>query len=493
MNTKDFAAKIRAKYPGGVSSDGRSYRDIPDVELTEKIVTKYPTYKSQIDDYRGGDLTQRIKGAFNERVSNVKEARARTEEGKQSTPSGIFQAVGETAGFVGDVGFEALKTVVPESVQKSVGDVVKKVGESDIAQDAAERYSEWKKNNLEAAENLEAALNIATIIPGVKVAGKTAQVAAKGAEVAATTAGRGTKAVGGAVYKSAIPPSTREAEKIVSYQADTPFLKRAANAMAGKVSDKKPVTRADTALERGLMGSQSAVGVGARRQADKLWETKIAPAVDKSEVIVSKRDLFDPLERRVADTTEPAKRQAYQDALDALKEDYNAFPEYFSLKEAQSLKRGLDEFTPEKVFKGKSVANEYRMLQADMADAIRDKTYNALDDVNIRKDYVDYGNLAELEKLGVKALSEQGFKGGFGNFWSSMWDMVTVPVKTVGGQTLYRVGDVVEFVGDRGIKKFGDFLRKNGYEKPGVGDVSAVGYAAYGDRDKPNRRDSKEK
>jgi len=48
MTPQEFANKIRTKYPQGVASDGRSYADIPDQELSEKIISKYPVYKSQV-------------------------------------------------------------------------------------------------------------------------------------------------------------------------------------------------------------------------------------------------------------------------------------------------------------------------------------------------------------------------------------------------------------------------------------------------------------
>lgn len=51
MDTTTFANSVRQKYPNGVASDGRSYRDISDAELTHKIVQKYPVYKDQVNDY----------------------------------------------------------------------------------------------------------------------------------------------------------------------------------------------------------------------------------------------------------------------------------------------------------------------------------------------------------------------------------------------------------------------------------------------------------
>lgn len=41
LKVKDFAAKIKAKYP--------DYKDMDDTELTNRIVKKYPEYKDQVD------------------------------------------------------------------------------------------------------------------------------------------------------------------------------------------------------------------------------------------------------------------------------------------------------------------------------------------------------------------------------------------------------------------------------------------------------------
>lgn len=48
MTPQEFANKIRTKYPNGVASDGRKYIDIPDTELSQKIIAKYPEYGSQV-------------------------------------------------------------------------------------------------------------------------------------------------------------------------------------------------------------------------------------------------------------------------------------------------------------------------------------------------------------------------------------------------------------------------------------------------------------
>lgn len=160
---------------------------------------------------------------------------------------------------------------------------------------------------------------------------------------------------------------------------------------------------------------------------------KIAPAVENAPAVMTKDELFAPAQRLVDGTIDPTRRKALETALEARREDY-ADSDVWSLKLAQALKRDLDTFTPAKTFRGQDVASEVRTLQHAMADAIRQKTYASLDDVNIKKDYLDWANLDELQKVGVKAITDTKLKGGAGTLVGGMWDMLTVPVKTVGGR-----------------------------------------------------------
>lgn len=274
------------------------------------------------------------------------------------------------------------------------------------------------------------------------------------------------KGAGESLFKSAITPTVQEAERILAYKAKTPFLKRVANYTSGVVSEGKPILRSDTALNtKGVLGTESQLGIKAKRAGDKLWNETIAPAVKQSKTVITKNDLFEPLKNLIKGTTDPSRRAALVDAYKALAADYKGVKQ-FSLEAAQKLKSEIDKFTPEKLFKGKNVANEFRVLQNEMADAIRSKTYEALKDQNIRKAYLDWANLKELQKIGVRAISEAKTKGGFGNFWTGMYDMVTTPVKTIGGKVLYRVGDTFEFIGEKGITKFGAFLASQGFKRP---------------------------
>jgi hypothetical protein len=426
----------------------------------------------------GFGIIDRIGADFKTRTNQATDAQVKAIEGKQKPISAAVQTIGAGAGFINDLGMEALKSLDKVFTGGKVGELassyLEKAASTPENQQRIKQLKGWAEAHPEAAANLGAFVDIASLVPVGKVASVTVKGAAKGAEVgaraaseAATVGGRAVSGAGEAVYKSAITPNVAEAERMLNYEAKVPFLTRVSNTLTGKESPLKPVTRGDTALERGLLGRQKDIGVQATREADKLYTQKIAPAVTASPVRVTKEDLFAPIEKRIADTAEPGRKQAFTDAFEAIQHDYRNTAD-LSLEQAQKIKHELDTFTPAKVFRGQDIVNEYRTLQNDMANAIRQKTYDALSDQNIKKAYLDYGNLAELKKIGVKALTDATSKGGFGSFWTGVWDMATVPVKTVGGQVLYRVGNKLEFIGEKGTKTFGQFLEKNGYVRPSL-------------------------
>lgn len=271
---------------------------------------------------------------------------------------------------------------------------------------------------------------------------------------------RSTKAIGERLYGSAVRPTVEEGKRILAHQAKNPFVKRAVDTVLDKATPS-PNTRASTALKYNIAGTETMIGVQAKRVADSLWTKEIAPAVKKSKAIVTKEELFAPILERINATVEPGKRQGYERAFRLIQGEYNKVKS-FTLEDAQKVKSQIDKFTPGKLFKGEEVSKEYAVLKNDLADAIRAKTYSSLEDVNIRQKYLDWANLHELQKVGVKAITSSGKQGGFGNFWMSMWDMATTPVKSVGGLILYRVGDKLEFVGPKGVKKFGEYLQTKG-------------------------------
>jgi hypothetical protein len=275
--------------------------------------------------------------------------------------------------------------------------------------------------------------------------------------------GRALKGTGKSLYNTTFDATQRESEALLGYKANYPLSERISAVLAGK-NLKEPITRADTAFRKGIKGTETMVGVQAKRLADGLYKKTILPALQKSKEVVTKDDLFSPIIKRIQNTLDPVRKQSFQDAFDFIQNAYKNV-DNLDLVTANRIKSELDKFTPTKIFNGKEIANEYRTLANDMANAIREKTYKSIGK-EAKLKYLDLSNLIKLEQVGVKAISEAGFKGGSGGFITSMWNMATTPIKTVGGRTLYRVGDAFEFVGDKGIKFFGDFLSKKGIRKP---------------------------
>jgi len=279
------------------------------------------------------------------------------------------------------------------------------------------------------------------------------------------------KGTGKSVYESAFTPNVKEAENILAYEASQPSMFQnlfGAGAIKGNPAFK-PITTSETALRSGIAGTEKQIGIQAKRVADTLYNKEIAPAVKGLKGEISKEELFAPLQERIAGIVDPSKQKAYQNAFESLVEDYASI-ESFTFTKAQALKSELAQFTPAKMFRGQDVANETRMLQGDMANFIRQKTYEALKDVNIKQKYIDYGNLQELQKVGVKAITEGGLKGGFGGFWSTVYDKAMTPVKTIGGKIVYHIGDKLKVTAPKGFegKTFAEYLKSVGYLSPQV-------------------------
>jgi hypothetical protein len=76
-----------------------------------------------------------------------------------------------------------------------------------------------------------------------------------------------------------------------------------------------------------------------------------------------------------------------------------------------------------------------------------------------------------FESFKVKNItSEGGLKGGFGGFWSTIYDTAMTPVKTVGGKVIYHIGDKLQVTAPKGFegKSFSEYLKAVGFLIPQV-------------------------
>ena len=375
-----------------------------------------------------------------------------------------LKVLGQAGGAIGDV--------IGTGIEKITGGKGSDaIAQNETIQKALKQYQDFAQKNPELASSLGDVGNLLNFI-GVGEAGSAvAQVGKQAIKGSVNITGKGLKTIGEKLYQSAYTPTVAEAEKTLAYQASKPDLFSklvGAGSLEGNPAFK-PITVADTAQRAGIAGTEKSIGIQSKQVADTIFKKEIAPAVKGIKGTITKDELFAPLQERVAGITDPSKRVAFEDALNALRADYKDVSGY-TFEQAQKLKSEIDQFTPVKVFKGKDVANEFRMLQHDMANTIRQKTYDALKDINVKQKYIDYGNLKELQKVGIKAISEAGTKGGFGGFWSTVYNQGMTPVKTIGGKVIYKIGDKLEVTAPKGFegKPLSEYLKAVGYITPAV-------------------------
>lgn len=107
----------------------------------------------------------RTKEAFKSRVDKAATEGARALGGEISPLRAGIRTVGQGAGFVGDVGFEALKVISPKFVENLAGKAVDAAAKTRVAQDLFKEYEAIKQKHPEAMKDIEAVFNIATLFP----------------------------------------------------------------------------------------------------------------------------------------------------------------------------------------------------------------------------------------------------------------------------------------------------------------------------------------
>lgn len=268
----------------------------------------------------------------------------------------------------------------------------------------------------------------------------------------------GGKAVESAAQKlgtSFIPKSETEAGMLQTYKANNTFADRLRSLVTGGL--KAPTTAAQTAFDKGLVGTESMLGVQAKRAQGKLWTGLIQPALDQSKTEVDMPSFFQQAEQKIAsETADPTRKNALMDALSAVKEDFGDTGK-ISMKQLQKFKEGWAEFVPEKAYKGQNIAGALNDVRNTLAGMARNTIYGDLGG-EVKQAYLDYGNLNAITALGKKAMAGSKFKGGAGNFLHGLYEMATVPAGTIGGQALYKVGQGLEVAGLPGATTLGEVL-----------------------------------
>lgn len=259
MTAQDYINNFKERFGQQTSKDGQLIRDMNDFEVLDRALKRYPGDREEIDpvdleEYyaaydpskrppppapktgiqkRIDELTGGLTAALKARRAAQEEALGRSIEGEQSIASGFLQAAGEGAGFIGDVGFEAVKAITPEPIRQAVGGAVEAIAGSEPVQNAMEAYGGFKEENPELAGNIEAGLNIAGIAPGIAGAVKGTQLAGKGIAKGAEAVAEGAGAAGRVARETAEKAFTPTEAAVDRYISES-FNKAVKPSVAGK-------------------------------------------------------------------------------------------------------------------------------------------------------------------------------------------------------------------------------------------------------------------
>jgi len=206
----------------------------------------------------GKKIVNEVKDSYVSRIKNSAQSVKDSVTGKQSLLEAPLQVAGQAAGFVNDLVGTGTKTAVkaasaitPDSIEKPVVNTAKRgfrmvlqspEGQAGLKaiQGGVETYNKWKGKNPRAAKNLEAVVNIASLLPvgkgavlakdgAAEVAGQTGKALMKTGEVLAETGGKvakpvtsfGSKVVLGEDLQKAVTHFVDNADTVNAFRSGT--------------------------------------------------------------------------------------------------------------------------------------------------------------------------------------------------------------------------------------------------------------------------------
>ncbi|MES2006901.1 MAG: hypothetical protein V4436_02200 [Patescibacteria group bacterium] len=273
----------------------------------------------------------------------------------------------------------------------------------------------------------------------------------------ASLAGKVVEAGGKQLATMFIPKSEAEAGLLQTYKAAVPFVDRV-KGILGFGDSKAPTTAGSAAFNQGVMGPESWMGVQAKRAQTKLYDNLIGPALKQSKEKVDMPSFFKDAEAQIVkDNADPTRQKSLMTALNAIKKDFSGVGK-ITMEQLQKYKEGWAKWVPQKAYKGADISASINDVRDTLAGQARQKIYTTLGD-NVKQAYLDYGNLHGITALGRKAMANGMIKPG-GTFTGikGLWDMATIPVGTVGGQAVYKVGQGIEILGKPGARTLREAL-----------------------------------
>lgn len=294
-------------------------------------------------------------------------------------------------------------------------------------------------------------------VVGGAVGGITGAIpSAKTIAKATTKAGSNLKKAGEKAYEISITPTERTAQMVRKYEASQPTLLERLQGKASTSKMTKPTTEANTAARLGLVGTEKGLGVKATRESNKIWNETISPALKADKTTTNMPNFFKELEKEITKTNVGTRKSDLLEALQKMREDYKGIGNVSNIKLQQYKTDDWAKFIPDASYNGKPIGSAFKEVQSlaqNKAIGILHKKLGA----KVKQAYIDYGNLQSIIKAADKsAKSDPALKSAGRNVWQMIMDKAVTPITTYSGKVLYRTGEGLEFIGQKGAKKVGD-------------------------------------
>jgi len=357
-------------------------------------------------------------------------------------PRNVLRTAGQAAGLVGDVvggaAIAAGKAILPKSIEDKITNTVQSIAKSKTAQEANKLYSDFKAKYPEATKDLEAGLNVLSLVPAGKggaILGKEVGAVAQDVKSIAKTvlpeSGLNTSKII-SEYKTAIKPSVTgkgtlqqvknydnaivdSVDSIVKNKANLSFVDESGNVMKGELPKTvEEFSQAVDSTKKEIFKAYDELAKKSGETGGKVYLGKLIPDLDE---IINNKSLQIAKPEAAKYASELKNRLAYETIDNA---DGTI---------TQKLRPALDTSTIQDVIShyNNSLSSFYRNPSYDAAsrasiDALVVNKLRTLLDETIAKSQGDgysilkkkYGSLKQVEKDVIKrgqVIARQNAKG----------------------------------------------------------------------------------
>ena len=272
------------------------------------------------------------------------------------------------------------------------------------------------------------------------------------------TTGRVLKNVAEKTYGVTVTPEEATTQAVRKYNAKQPTLfSRIKNVVTGNQPEGKPITEANTAARLGLAGTEKELGVQATRASNQLWDNVIKPKLSAVNGKLNMKTFLGEIEKDISSGTKGIRKTQLLESLNTIKDEFKRVNK-ISLEKLQSYKEDWAKFIPEASYKGKPISSAIKDVQNMMAEKARKVLYKYIGEEG-KQAYIDYGNLKSLEKAADKSVKDPAKQSLTKDVWQFIMDKAVTPIATISGKYLYKTGEGLEFMGNKGAKTVNDIIQ----------------------------------